>query len=180
MNETQTSFELTEAKFLRLFVKHEPTLRVYARSIVPDWSLVDEAMQEASVVMWQKRQQLREEDGFAPWAKVILRFKCLRQIEKLRLERPILSDAMIATLASRSEEKGQEIDVEKAEAFQECFAQLSAEHQQLLLAPHTQDLSVTRIAAAKNRTVNSLYKAMGRLRKKLSSCIRHRLLVETT
>ena len=125
MNETQTSFELTEAKFLRLFVKHEPTLRVYARSIVPDWSLVDEAIQEASVVMWQKRKQLREEDGFAPWAKVILRFKCLRQIEKLRLERPILSDAMIATLASRREEKGQEIDVEKAEAFQECFAQLS-------------------------------------------------------
>ena len=44
--ETQSEFELNEANFFRLYVKHEPTLRAYARSIVPDWNLVDEAMQE--------------------------------------------------------------------------------------------------------------------------------------
>ena len=62
--ETQSEFELNEANFFRLYVKHEPTLRAYARSIVPDWNLVDEAMQEASVVMWQKRNQLNDEEGF--------------------------------------------------------------------------------------------------------------------
>ena len=174
--ETQSEFDLNEANFFRLYVKHEPSLRAYARSIVPDWNLVDEAMQEASVVMWQKRNQLNDEEGFAPWAKVILRFKCLRQIEKLRLERPILSDSMIATLTARNEELGREINTEKTLAFQKCFGELDPEHQNLLLAPHTTNLSVTSIAAQRNRTVNSLYKSMGRLRKKLTSCIRQRLL----
>lgn len=176
MNHPEPTFELNEASFLRLFVKHEPSLRAYARSIVPDWHLVDEAMQESSVVMWQKRDQLQDESGFAPWAKVILRFKCLKQIEKLRLERPLLSDSMISTLSSRSEEKTAVVEAERLNAFQKCFSQLSVEHQKLLLAPHTQQLSVKTIAEKKNRTVNSLYKAMGRIRKKLTSCIRQRLV----
>ena len=85
MDNEQPQFELTESAFLTLLVKHEPSLRVYARSLVPDWDLVDEALQEASVTMWQKREQLESLDGFVPWARVILRFKCLRQVEKLRV-----------------------------------------------------------------------------------------------
>ncbi|MGB1925764.1 MAG: sigma-70 family RNA polymerase sigma factor [Rubripirellula sp.] len=176
MDTAESAFELNEENFLRLLVNHESALRAYARSIVPDWTLVDEAIQEASVVMWQKKEQLREESGFAPWAKVILRFKCLRQIEKLRLERPILSDAMIATLASRHEASGAEIDQEKTMAFKRCFQELSADHQRLLLAPHTPNISLAKIAEEKKRTANALYKAMGRLRKKLASCIRQRLI----
>jgi len=176
MSDETIEFELTEQDFLRLLVKHEATLRAYARSIVPNWTLVDEAIQEASVVMWQKRDQLRDESGFAPWAKVILRFKCLRQIEKLRFERPILSDAIIATLTSRHEQQDRTIDEEKVSAFQQCFQKLSSEHQRLLLAPHTPNTSLAGIAKEKKRTANAVYKAMGRLRKKLSSCIRQRLV----
>ena len=176
MSKTEQIFQLNETSFLRLFVRHEPSLRAYARSIWPDWHLVDEAMQESGVVMWQKRDQLQDESGFAPWAKVILRFKCLKQIEKLRLERPLLSEAMIATLSSRNEDKGATREAERSNAFQECFAELSSDHQKLLLAPHTQHLSVKKIAEQKNRTVNSLYKAMGRIRQKLTNCIRQRLI----
>ena len=91
MEKQESDFELTEPGFLTLLVKHEPALRAYARSLVPDWDLVDEALQEASVTMWQKRSQMETADGFVPWARVILRFKCLRQLEKLRSRRPLLS-----------------------------------------------------------------------------------------
>ncbi len=72
----QSSSRLSEGEFMRLFVKHEPALRAFARSILPDWNSVDDALQEASVTMWEKLGQLRDESGFLPWAKVILRFKC--------------------------------------------------------------------------------------------------------
>ncbi|WP_044302724.1 sigma factor, partial [Rhodopirellula sallentina] len=68
---------LSESDFMRLFVQHELALRAYARSILPTWNAVDDAIQEASVTMWQKFSQLDTEDGFLPWAKVIVRFKCL-------------------------------------------------------------------------------------------------------
>jgi len=105
MDDEKPRFELSEPDFLALLVKHEPALRAYARSLVPDWDLVDEALQEASVTMWQKRDQLESADGFMPWARVILRFKCLRQLEKLRSRRPLLSDEMLETLAERGESR---------------------------------------------------------------------------
>lgn len=99
MDDQERQFELTEPDFLALLVKFEPALRAYARGLVPDWDLVDEALQEASVTMWQKRSQLESADGFVPWARVILRFKCLRQLEKLRSRRPLLSDDVLEKVA---------------------------------------------------------------------------------
>ena len=73
MENEPPQFELTESAFLTLLVKHEPSLRAYARSLVPHWDFVDEALQEASVTMWEKRGQLEDVGGFVPWARVILR-----------------------------------------------------------------------------------------------------------
>ena len=99
MNDQPHPFVLGEDDFVALLVKYEPVLRGYARSLVPDWDLVDEALQEASVTMWQKRSQLETADGFVPWARVILRFKCLRQLEKLRSRRPLLSHEILERFA---------------------------------------------------------------------------------
>ena len=71
---------LSDRDFMRLFVKYEPALRAYARTLLPDWHSVDDALQEASVTMWEKHGQLAGEEGFLPWAKVILRFKCLSAV----------------------------------------------------------------------------------------------------
>ena len=128
MDDQEPQFELTESGFLALLVKHEPALRGYARGLVPDWDLVDEALQGASVTMWQKRGQLESADGFVPWARVILRFKCLRQLENLRWRRPILSDDMLETLAERGESCSVEDSTARERALHACLNQFSAEH----------------------------------------------------
>jgi RNA polymerase sigma-70 factor (ECF subfamily) len=178
MNDEQPQFELTESAFLTLLLKHEPSLRVYARSLVPDWGLVDEALQEASVTMWQKRGQLDSLDGFVPWARVILRFKCLRQVEKLRAQRLLLSDDVLATLADRIESVPAEAVAARGRALRECLQQLSAEHRELLLSPHSSETSVVELADRRKKTPNALYKLLGRLREKLAECIRLKIPAE--
>ena len=49
---------------MRLFVRHERDLRVFARSMLPNWPAVDDVLQEASVVMWKKLHQLEKEEDF--------------------------------------------------------------------------------------------------------------------
>ena len=161
-----------------MLVKHEPGLRAYARSLVPDWELVDEALQEASITLWQKREQLRGTDGFVPWAITVLRFKCLRQLEKLRARRPLLSDEMLETLAERGARLSVEESTSLAQALQACLSQFSAEHRELLLAPHSSTHTVVDVAARRNKSPNSLYKLLARLRQQLSECINLRLTVE--
>ena len=178
MNDQDPHFELTEADFLALLVKCEPALRAYARSLVPDWNSADEAIQEASVTMWQKRGQLQSADGFIPWARVILRFKCMRQLEKLRARRPLLSDEMLETLAERGLQRSAREATNRERALQSCMNQFSAEHQQLLLAPHRSTTSVVNLAASLGKSPNALYKLLARLREQLTQCIHLRIAAE--
>ncbi len=178
MDDSQPQFELSETDFLALLVKHEPVLRAYARSLVPDWELVDEALQEASMTLWQKREQLQGTDGFVPWAITVLRFKCLRHLEKLRARRPLLSDEMLETLAERGVQRSTEESTSRAQALQVCLSQFSEEHRELLLAPHSSTYTVVDVATRRNKSPNSLYKLLARLRQQLSECINLRLAGE--
>jgi len=178
MDDQERQFELTEPDFLALLVKFEPALRAYARGLVPDWDLVDEALQEASVTMWQKRSQLESADGFVPWARVILRFKCLRQLEKLRSRRPLLSDEVLEKVAERSERRPVQELHGCGQALHACLDQFSAEHRELLLAPHSSTYTVVEIAERRKKSPNALYKLLGRLREQLANCVRLRMAAE--
>lgn len=178
MDDATPQFELSEPDFLALLVKHEPALRAYARCLVPDWELVDEAIQEASITMWQKRGQLESADGFLPWAKVVLRFKCLRQLEKLRSQRAVLSTELIELLADRaSSQQSSDANV-RGKALHACLQMFSPEHRELLLAPHRSNSSIVDLANRSEKTPNALYKLVARLRQQLTQCIDLRLAGE--
>ena len=84
--------KISEGKFLRLFVHHESILRAYARARLPDWEAVDDVIQEASVIMWKKLGQLDNEDGFLPWAKVIVRYEAMAALRVRAKDRLVLSE----------------------------------------------------------------------------------------
>ena len=94
---------ISEADFVRLFARHELALRNYARLVLPDWGSVDDVLQDASITMWENRKRLRDESGFLPWGKVIVRHKCFNAIAKMRRERLFL-DKNVLELIAREEE----------------------------------------------------------------------------
>jgi RNA polymerase sigma-70 factor (ECF subfamily) len=161
--------------FLRLFVKHERALRGYARVLLPTWEAVDEVMQEASVVMWSKLEQLESEDGFLLWAKVIVRFESLRLRRKFARDRHVFSDEMLELLASEAMEVGDDVWERERIAAAQCLDEFASHHRELVLAPYYGEGRVVRLAEQTGRTVNSLYKLLGRLREKLMDCIQRRL-----
>lgn len=165
---------------MRLFVKHEPALRAFARSILPTWDAVDDALQEASVVMWEKLGQLRDEDGFLPWAKVILRFKCLSAVSASRRHWHVLSDEVLQMLADEAEAMTGEEVIDLRLALTACLTRFSEGHQELLLAPYGGDGRVKQLAEECGKSVNALYKLLGRLREKLGSCIHGQLQMEAS
>lgn len=164
---------------MRLFVRHEPALRAFARSILPTWDAVDDALQEASVIMWEKLGQLRDPDGFLPWAKVILRFKCLSATAASR-RRHVLSDEVLQLIADEAEAITGEDVAEVRRALDACLTKFPDSHQELLLAPYAGDGRVKQLAEECGKSVNALYKLLGRLREKLGTCIRRQLQMEVS
>lgn len=170
---TQPTKAAADEGFVRLFVRNEQALRVYARALVPSMDSVDDILQEASVVMWRKLDQLDSPDNFLPWAKVIVRFEALRCRRKFARDRLVFSEELIGMLADQSADSEEdELVLEKA-ILRRCLEKLSSSNRELVLAPYAGSGRVKELAKKSNRTSNSLYKLLGRLRAKIQGCISH-------
>lgn len=174
----KTEREDADGRFMRLFIRHEAALRAFARLIVPTWDAVDEVIQEASVVMWRKLDQLDHPDHFLPWAKVIVRFEALRARRDFARDRLVFSEDLLSMLADESAETEEADDglQQGKDALRHCLHKLSSSNQELLLAPYAGSGRVKELAGQSRRSVNSLYKLLGRLRAKLQRCVEYELI----
>jgi RNA polymerase sigma-70 factor, ECF subfamily len=167
--------EPADERFLRLFVTHEAALRSYARVLVPSWDAVDEVIQEASLVIWRKLDQLESPEGFLPWAKVIVRFEALRARRKFARDRLVFSEELMNLLADEfPPPKEDDLAREKA-ALGRCMLKFSPANRELLLAPYDGSGKVKQIADGSTRSLNGFYKLLGRLRAKLQQCVEREL-----
>jgi RNA polymerase sigma-70 factor (ECF subfamily) len=171
---------LSQSDFIRLLMKHEPVLRAYARTLLPDWKSVDDVLQDASVTLWEKFDQVRDEPGFLPWAKTVVRFKALSAIDRLRRDRHVFSDRVLELLAEEAETFQVEERERSLRALRTCLEGFTPAHQELLLAPYFGEGRVSVLAEQAGKSANALYKLLGRLREKLHACIQTRLSEETT
>jgi RNA polymerase sigma-70 factor (ECF subfamily) len=156
---------------MRLLMKHEPALRAFARVLLPDWNAVDDVIQEASVTLWEKFGQLRDAEGFLPWAKVVVRFKCLSAVTAMRRDRHVFSHEVLEMLADEADAIDAREQAAARRALRSCLETFSTPHQELLLAPYSGDGHVLQLANQSGRTANALYKLLGRLRDRLAACV---------
>ena len=120
MMDNQDKSTLTEADFMRLLLQHENALRAFARSLLPDWDAVDDVLQDASVIMWQKLGQLDGEEGFLPWGKVIVRFHCYRYLEQKKRKGAVFSNELVAILADEAEQISEAEHSKRRHALESC------------------------------------------------------------
>ena len=169
---------IDQSDFMRLFVRHERDLRVFARGLLPNWPVVDDVLQEASVVMWKKLHQLEHEEDFFTWARVIVRYEALRARRNAARDRLVLSEETLELLANEAmPTTGDELEEER-KALKNCLGKMDDEQRDLVLAAAMRDGGVKELAEATNRTANSLYKLVGRLRASLRECVQRELKTE--
>ena len=175
MPDNQDKSTLTEADFMRLLLQHENALRAFARSLLPDWGAVDDVLQDASVIMWQKLGQLEDEDGFLPWGKVIVRFHCYRYLEQKKRKGSVFSNELVAILADEAEEISEAEHSKRRQALESCLGKLSSPERELVLAPYLHHGRIKELAELGGTSANALYKKLGRLRNCLRDCVKERL-----
>jgi len=167
-----------ESQFLRLFIQHEEALRAYARVLLPDWNAVDDAIQEASVVMWKKLDQLDDYSNFLPWAKVVVRYEALKVRTALHSDRHVFSEAVMDALAQEAAEVTSEEWEAERKAIQSCLKEMPNPKRELLLASFSGHGLIKKLAEQSGKTPNSLYKVIGRLREKIEHCVSLKLELE--
>ena len=151
-----TDDQPSNERFLRVFLQKEDDLRAYARALLPTWEVVDEVMQEASVVMWRKLDQLQHEEEFLPWAKVIVRFEALRARRTFARDRHQFGDDVFDLLAADDFASDEENLLRERIAMKACLGKLNDSQRELILLPYREHRAVLHLAEESGRTVNSL------------------------
>jgi RNA polymerase sigma-70 factor (ECF subfamily) len=164
--------------FARLFAQHDRWLFAYLVSLLGSSAHAEEVFQEVCVVLWREYETFELGTDFVKWVSVIGHNQVHRFRREQRRVGPQLSDAAVDLLAH---DAAQRVDLleSRQEALRACLEKLTDQDRDLVRHCYA-DTRVTFKTAARNlgRPVNTVYKALNRIRRVLYECIERTLAVE--
>ncbi len=157
--------------FIRAYSANEGRVKAFLRTLLPDWDAVDEAFQEASIVMWQKWEQLDSADNFFPWACMIARLKSMHVRRKHGRDRLVFDDDLWELLADEAAAESAESHQQETHALDHCLNELKQHQRELVLRAYQDKGSIKELAVSQDTTPERLYKVLARLKTRLQDCV---------
>jgi RNA polymerase sigma-70 factor (ECF subfamily) len=165
------------AEFCAELTRHQPRLRGLVRCLLFDRADVEDVLQDANVTLLRKAADYRLGTDFWAWASQVARYQVLTHCKRLRRDKLVFSDALLATLAEEAGSRATEFD-SRREALDACLAKLPPPQRQLLELRYAPKASIEEIAKSLERTAGSIRQALFRIREALHACIERRLAGE--
>jgi RNA polymerase sigma-70 factor, ECF subfamily len=157
-------------EFVRLYSTHERRLRAYVLCLLPRWSDAEEVSQQVSLILWKKFDRFRAGSNFFAWACEVARREVKDFRKRQARERLVFSDELLDALSREMQSLQAELPV-RLRALQDCVSKLAKSHRELLRLRYEEGGSVEHVARTVNRSVDSVYKLLSRIRLALHECI---------
>jgi RNA polymerase sigma-70 factor (ECF subfamily) len=164
--------------FARLFAQHDRWLFAYLVSLLGNAAHAEEVFQEVCVVLWREYETFQLGTNFVKWVSVIAHNQVHRFRRQQRRVGPQLSEAAVDMLAEDAVERVDLLE-SRRDALRGCLEKLSDKDRQLVGHCYGDSrITFKTVAETLGRPVNSVYKALNRIRKSLYECIERTLAVE--
>jgi len=154
-----------------IYRDHVEHLLEYGRRFSTDVSLVEDAIQDLFVYIWQKRDSLSAPDTIRPYLLVALRRRIIRTIhtkQKRQDERPVEEFSFAAEWAVDEQIIAQELSEEQAQRLKRAFTTLSGRQREALFLRYFEGLSyeeISQVMDVQNQSLRNLIStALKRLR----------------
>ena len=163
--------------FARELTRHQARLRGLIQCLLYNRQDVEDVWQDTNVLLLRKAADFRPGTDFYAWSSQVARYQVLNHCKKLRRDRLVFSDELLATLAQDFGSRVTEIDDRRA-ALDACLTKLPAPQRQLLELRYGPKSSIEEIAVSLERSAGSIRQALYRIREALLACIERRLATE--
>lgn len=163
--------------FLRLFMEHNESLRVFVRSLLFSHDEEREVMQEVAVVLWRKFDESMDSAAFRRWAFGVARMEALAFRRDRARDRHSFGDEVFELLGQTVLEQSDSLESERR-ALRTCLQKLPEADRQLVQAAYAPGVKIGDFAAEMGRTAMALYKTLHRIRLTLMDCTRRVLASE--
>lgn len=157
----------------RLIEQCEGEIRAFVFTLLPNWSDVDDVLQRTRIVLWQKFAAYQAGSSFKAWALQVARHEVSNFRRGQLRDRLCFDDALIDSLAEVRSSLANELE-QRLAALQRCLQKLRASDRQIIRQCYGPSATTTKAAAERlHRPVNTLYKALNRIRRTLMECVQH-------
>lgn len=168
-----------QKELMRQAFLYEEALLAYAYGLLQDWALAEDSVQEAFLLLLEKQEEYRPEFGVYGWLKRMVYFK-VQEARRKRAREFAVQDDELQLLVQRAvddcfDEEAARCQARRFQALQECISVLTEASVQILIRFYWRNQSGEQIAQSLNRSLNSVWLALSRIRKQLRDCISHRL-----
>ena len=160
--------------FLKYFLEHQRWLKAFVFALVRDRTQAEDLFQEIALTLCRKFDDYDPQRPFPSWARGVARNKILQHYERNKREKLLFSDEAFDAIDHAYDQTQNEAGPAQ-EALRHCLQRLPDKSKLLLKRRYQEAMTPNEIAAAANRTLSAVHKALTRVRTALQDCIRKRL-----
>ena len=156
-----------------LFVQHTPAIRGFVIALMPDFSRVDDIIQETFLTVTRKAAEFEIGSNFVGWACTIARYKVLETGRQKGRTQPLSNEVIESLCACEPEpvENGEE----KLHLLAECMKSLAPQSRRTIELRYQQAHKPAEIARQIGWTAEAVYVALSRARTALRECVERKL-----
>ena len=173
----QNDFSPTE-EFVSLIAVHQRTIFLYLNSLVPSSAEVDDLFQETCLVCWREFDKFEEGTNFAAWACTIAFNRVRAWRSSQSRQRVVFSDAFLESVAQELADN-QELLEDRSKVLRQCIGKLPEHHRELVRLRYTAEHSIAAIADRLEKSTDSIYRMLSRIRVALHRCVTETLNQES-
>src|SRR5262249_26567792 len=153
------------------FTQFESDIRAFVFTLLPHWSDAEDVLQRTRIVLWQKFAQFEPGSNFRAWALQVARFEVNNFRRTQRSDRHYFDETLVDQLAEVRSSMIDELDRRRS-MLDQCIRKLRASDRQIIRHCYGPNATTTKEAAERlRRPVNTLYKALNRIRRSLMECV---------
>lgn len=161
--------------FVSQFARSEFELRSYILTLLPHWADADDVLQRTSIILWRKFGEWQPGTNFTAWACSIARFEVKNFLRTKERDRHYFTDELVESIGDTRAEMSVEL-ADRRDALRACLQKLSPRDREVIDACYAHEPILAKDAAVKlGRQVNTVYKALIRIRRVLFECIERSL-----
>jgi RNA polymerase sigma-70 factor (ECF subfamily) len=167
---TDAVLAATSDEFVRLLIANQPRIYAYSVSLLPNWADADEVFQETGIVLWSKREEFRPGTSFLAWACQIALNKVFNLRKRQARSRLVFNDEFLSAVSDYRLEASERIE-SRGVALKGCVEKLKPRDRELLEQWYQKRGTTKNMAQQLGRPIDTIYKAMRRIRTALYHCV---------